>query len=329
MLGYYPADDRRDNRFRRIEVKVKRPDLKVRARKGYVRGPEPPAPSATTVALQQVLDAPLPMGGLPMTVFASPFKAATPGKASVAVTVQVMGTDLKFEEKSGIFEDDLEIVTVAFDQHGKVHTADRQSIELKLKPQTHDVVSKSGFRVISRIEVPPGRYQVRVGAREISTNRMGSVHYDLDVPDYAKTPLAMSGVTLSSKRAAALPTARPDEKLQSLLGGPPTTARAFAAGDTLTAYVELYGSAATTGRVDLETRVVGPQDKVVFRSRDEINASELQAAGYSHKVDVPLGVPAGSYVLRIEATPRVDKASPLVREVPFYVIVPPRAPSGQ
>jgi len=100
--------------------------------------------------------------------------------------------------------------------------------------------------------------------------------HDVEVPEYGQTPLALSGVSISSARATLLPTARADEKLQSILGGPPTTARAFAAGDTLTAYVELYGSDIGTARVDLETQVIGPDNKVVFRSHDEVNASQLQ-----------------------------------------------------
>ena len=36
LLGYYPTDDRRDGRVRRIQVKVNRPDVKVFARKAYL-----------------------------------------------------------------------------------------------------------------------------------------------------------------------------------------------------------------------------------------------------------------------------------------------------
>ena len=36
VLGYYPKDARRDGRFHKIEVRVKRPGLRVSARKGYV-----------------------------------------------------------------------------------------------------------------------------------------------------------------------------------------------------------------------------------------------------------------------------------------------------
>ena len=36
VLGYYPTNDKRDGRFRSIQVRVNQPGLKVRARKGYV-----------------------------------------------------------------------------------------------------------------------------------------------------------------------------------------------------------------------------------------------------------------------------------------------------
>ncbi len=36
VLGYYPKDARRDGRFHKIEVRTKRPGLRVSARKGYV-----------------------------------------------------------------------------------------------------------------------------------------------------------------------------------------------------------------------------------------------------------------------------------------------------
>jgi VWFA-related protein len=326
MLGYIPADDRRNSGFRRIDVKVKRPGLTVRARQGYVRGPAAPS-SSPAAALDAVLETPLPLPGVPMAVSATPFKSSAPGRASVAVTVQVIGAPLKFEEKNGLYEDTVEIATVAIDQNGKTQIGDKQLVELQLKPETYRVVASTGFRIVSRIELGAGRYQLRVGARETGTNRMGSVHYDLDVPDYRQTTL--SGVTISSKRATLLPTARADEKLQSVLGGPPTTARAFALGDTLTAYVELYRDEADTASVDLETNMIGPDNRSMFRSRDQVAASQLQNGGYGHKVDMPLEGPGGNYLLRITATPRTKNVAAAVREVPFYVVVPQRAPAAR
>ena len=49
-----------------------------------------------------------------------------------------------------------------------------------------DGSSRSGLRTLSRFELPPGRYQLRVAANELATKSVGSVLYDLDVPDFTK-----------------------------------------------------------------------------------------------------------------------------------------------
>ena len=52
MLGYYSMNERRDGRFRKIEVRVKRPGLRVRARNGYfeARGRRPKTTPSTKVS---------------------------------------------------------------------------------------------------------------------------------------------------------------------------------------------------------------------------------------------------------------------------------------
>ena len=106
LLGYYSNDTRRDGRFRRIQVRVKRPGLTVRARKGYTapKGKAQPtttlANTKTSPALREALDSPIPISGLALSVFAAPFKGTAPN-ASIAVTIEIDGRALSFAEQTG------------------------------------------------------------------------------------------------------------------------------------------------------------------------------------------------------------------------------------
>jgi len=74
LIGYYSTNTRLDGRFRRIEVKTTRPDVRVKARRGYV-APVPPSESRTL--------APAPGRGgpaLPAEAFA-PLGRVRPGAA--------------------------------------------------------------------------------------------------------------------------------------------------------------------------------------------------------------------------------------------------------
>ena len=93
MLGYYSTNERRDGRFRKIEVRVKRPGLRVRVAQRLLRGARPRArirrAVAATVspALAEAIGSPLPVAGVPMKVFAAAYKGAAPN-AAVAVVVE-------------------------------------------------------------------------------------------------------------------------------------------------------------------------------------------------------------------------------------------------
>lgn len=339
VLGYYPTNDRRDGRLRKIEVRVKRPGAQVRARKGYVapRGrPSSPrtveANDGTSPALREVLSSPLPDAGLPMAVHAAPFKGTAPN-ASVAIAVQLDGRLFKFDEKDGQFHDSLEISMMAVDTSGKIKTGDRTTVELKLRPQTRQAVAAAGFRVQSRLDLPPGRYQLRVGGRTANSGAVGSVFYDLEVPDFAKERFSMSGVVLTSATAGVTPTGRLDEELKGLLPGPVTTMRDFVAADRLALFAEIYDNdAATPHTIDITTTVRAEDGRVVFKTEDERSSAEIGGArgGFGYTAEIPLqDVAPGLYVLRVEAKSRLKDAPVAARETTFRVWPQPERPAPE
>ena len=101
----------------------------------------------------------------------------------------------------------------------------RTELDLTLRPETYERVRTHGLRVNSRVDLPPGRYQLRVGARESGAGEMGTVFYDLDVPDFDKEPLTMSGLLLTRAIAQRVMTAQADEVTGKLLPGAATSSR--------------------------------------------------------------------------------------------------------
>jgi hypothetical protein len=329
VLGYYSSDSRRDGQFRNLTVRVKQPGLQVRARKGYVapKGRPPsgtPAPDkiAASVAMRDALNSPVPVTGLGLTAFAAPMMG-TAQKASVLLVVELEGHALKFKENGPVFANDIEVAILAMDEGGKIKEGTKDTAELKLRAETHASVLKNGLRLTRRLDLAPGSYQLRIGAREAVGGLVGSVTYDIDVPDFAKQDLSLGGVLLTSASAGRMPTANPDKDFKEILPASPTAIRDFPSGDQLALAVDVYDNKASTPhRVEIRTTLTADNGSVVYSAKDERRSEELKGANgtYGHVATVPLkGVAPGRYVLKVEAQSLLSNGPTASREVELTV----------
>ena len=329
VLGYYATNEKRDGRFRRIDVRLSRPGLSVNARKGYAapRGKAPveknvEASAGTSKELREALNSPLQESGLKMAVFAAPLRGPS-SKAAVVIVTQFMGKDLAFTEKDGKFANVLEMSYVALDRQGKMAAGNRESIDMSLKPETHKRVVQAGFRIQARLELPPGAYQLRVAARDRG-GKTGSVHYDLVVPDFTKEPLSVSGIVLSSEAAGVVPTAGAIPDIGNALPGPPTTSRVFAASDDLAVLAEIYDNqGAQAHSVDITATMKAEGRVQVFANSERRSSKELGGArgGYGYTARIPLkDLAPGLYVLTIEAKSSLGGTAPAARDVQIRIV---------
>jgi VWFA-related protein len=321
VLAYYPPDSR-PGRVHRIDVRVTRPGLIVRSRRAYLtpKKAEPAKTSAKdnrTPEVREALDSPLPISGLGMSVFAAPFKG-TPPNASVLLGVELRGRDLRMAQN-----DQLQVSFFAIDAQGKVRAGNTDALTMNLKPETKTRIAEHGVRMLNRIDVPPGRYQLRVAAHDGGGGSIGSVLYDLTVPDFSKMPISMSGITLTSVASSVRPTVRPDEQLRSVLPASPVGNRSFPQNDEIALFAEIYDNSATSPhKVDLTSTITTDDGKVMFKADDERDSSELggRSGGYGYTAKIPLSdIAPGRYVLTVSARSRVSPNPSVERQVRITV----------
>ena len=304
ILGYVSTNDRRDGRYRRLEVRARRPDLTVRTRDGYI-APSRSEPVARAAAaapgIRDVIASPLANGAVPMTVFAAPFKGSKGKEAVVLITAELDASRLDLSETGGLRRGRIELAAAAVSAAGKVTRGQPAAIDLSLSPESYAEVMEQGLRLRAPITLLPGRYQLRVAGGNTQSGKIGSVMYDLDVPDFDKGPLTMSAVAISTTTA--------DPTMS-------TVEREFAGGTRLALYVEVYDNVRGRGprTIDLKIGVRNNEGRIVRTVGDR----RTRTARGTETIDVgvPLDVEAGRYVLQVEAT---SGETTVVREIPITV----------
>ncbi len=300
LLGYYsPAPN--DGKRHRITVHVGRPGVHVRAREGYVspRGNPPPAASRPLDAL---VEAPIQTRGLPMRIAAVP--APLGGRPGSTIVVSI---ELRAEDAVGAGR--IAFDAVAVDPEGHVRSRLRFMSGFEGGPRTTGQV----IRVGARLDVPSGRYQIRIAA--VAAGVQGSVFTEVDVPKFDR-PLSLGGLALATSSAVPAASA---ERLGDVLPSIPIAAREVPSSAKLVALVPVKAARNTQGEVTIRTHLIGPDGKTTVLDRTTAAASEYAGdAGKLHRVPLNQLTP-GSYRLVVRVTTGKHDAR---RELQFTAVVP-------
>lgn len=322
VLGFNSAEERRDGRYTRIEVRVKRPGLQVRTVDGYVAPFGKPqlqrkAPGVLAAVWDAVASA-ITTSGVPMRMYAAPFRGR--GKdATVAITLEIAATKMNLIEREGAYRGELEIVFAVTDAKNKRHPIWRHRATVALKPETYERVSHSALRVVSQLKLPEGRYQLRASAGGAAV--AGSVVYDMEVPDF-REDLSMSGIALTSSQARETFTVSPHAKIDANLPWAPTTAREFSQDDTVTLFTEVYENRRKPHTVTFTIELRNTAGRVIGTQVSERKAATKpkDVSVYSFAPNLLLEeVPPGRYVLHVDVQSSLDKRGSLTRDIPITV----------
>jgi VWFA-related protein len=290
LLGFRPAPNP-DGRYRRLKVHVNRPGVTVRARTGYfaptARAPKPKDRPADP--LERALSLGLPTGDLPLSLTVVPFSTSEKPGEALAVLAGVgplTGTTGGAE---------LEFVAVAFDEEWKEVARNTQRIGLSA---TADASHAS--EVGMRLNVKPGRYELRVAMRDAAADRTGSVYASVTVPDFSREAVALSGIFVTRDRGGASIL----ENLAAEVPARSTTERAFERERPAALAVSVYQLAARSpSPVRIATTIRDEGGGVVFSSESVLEPAAFDGRRQArHSVDLPLKeLAAGQYLVTIDA----------------------------
>jgi VWFA-related protein len=300
LLAYQPTKDLADGTFRRITVTVKnRPDVEVITKRNYwaPRAPKPgdaekPPPSEQVKALAGLL----PDSRLPLRVTAAAF--AVPGSDGAVVTLSLGIRQPAFASRT---PDQIELLLRSFTTTGDPKVGDDQVIPITVPaaPLEADV---SRYEVLARLDVlKPGQYHLRLSAHSVASDTRGSVYVDVDVPDFRKDKVSLSGVVLNSALGGA-PVA-PLRLLRDIVPLTPTTERSFGTADIITAFLRVYqGAGEKLAAVPLKISMQDAAGKSVFNKTDTLAPDRFSA---EHAADYQFRLPlatlkAGEYLLTFE-----------------------------
>jgi hypothetical protein len=217
-----------------------------------------------------------------------------PAQRDRGLVATVLGIELPVSEPAPITAD---VEVSAYDSDGRQHGVDKQTLTLTPTPGARMVV----VDVLSKMLVRPGTYEIRASA-VTGRGKVGSVYTHVDVENFSRAPLAVSGLLLHASTAPRLvTTAEP----AAWLPLSPSTVRDFARTDRVTAAVRLVQprELASTA-VAIETAIVDPTGRPVTTIQAELSPQAFSAARVAdYHLELPLAsLEDGDYLLTIAST---------------------------
>jgi hypothetical protein len=192
---------------------LRRPDLTVRARKGYfapekghgavVAASSPGRDVQRDEELQAALGSLAPLQGIPLKM-AVDFVDLPPDGPQIIVKAHVDVNGFPVHVEGDRRRAEVEFLGVVYDETGAVAgQVEGDRVDMNLTQATYEQLLKDGLRYEKKVPLKPGFYQVRLVARESFSARVASANAWIEVPDVAQGALTLSSLFLYTESGPA------------------------------------------------------------------------------------------------------------------------------
>ena len=170
-----------------------------------------------------------------------------------------------------------------------------EKIKVDLLPTSGDDFR---YDVYQHLTLLPGRYQLRLHATSALVERSGTVYIDLDVPDFTRPSLTMSGYVLGTRGVDRT------DPLAKVVPIVPTSARQFEPNETITAYLRVVqGGTGPLLPITMTAKILDVSDKVVLDTTTTMPDTAFDSyRNAPFEIDLPLQkLSHGPYLLSVTA----------------------------
>jgi len=202
LIAYQPdADTFKREKFNKVEIKVRRPELSVRARSGFMGVTDEallPKKRTGDSELYEAIAAPLPNAGLNLKL--TSFFANTAAEGNFIRTLLYLdGNQVSFvDEPNGLKKGVFDVVAVTLNEKNEVVEEFNRTHTIRFPGAYVDEVNRNGLIYSADIPVKKsGFYNFRVAIRDASSRLLGSVGQQIDVPDLTKKKLHLGGLAVA------------------------------------------------------------------------------------------------------------------------------------
>lgn len=214
LLAYEPESDTfKGKNFNKIDIRLKRPDLKVRSRAGFLGvTTESIKPKKLTgdSELYEAIVAPLPQAGMNLRLTAFFGNSASAGNF-VRSLVHLDGKDISFaDDASGMKKVSFDVIAVTMNEKNEVVDEFNRTHTLKFDAAAVPMISRHGLIYSTDVPVKKaGIYSFRVAVRDTNSRLLGSASQMVQVADTKDRKLILSGLSVAEadeKGKFAIPT---------------------------------------------------------------------------------------------------------------------------